>query len=50
LLHTAAAAAVYFVQGILGLSRLASSFFFKDNLGVEPAQVSVMCCVTGFTI
>jgi hypothetical protein len=35
----AAAAAVYFVQGILGLSRLALSFFFKDDLGVEPAQV-----------
>lgn len=32
--------AVYFVQGILGLSRLALSFFFKDDLGVEPAQVS----------
>jgi hypothetical protein len=32
-------AAVYFVQGILGLSRLALSFFFKDDLGVEPAQV-----------
>lgn len=31
--------AVYFVQGILGLSRLALSFFFKDDLGVEPAQV-----------
>eukprot|EP00798_Chlamydomonas_sp_ICE-L_P015797 gene15797-21921_t len=29
---------VYFVQGILGLSRLALSFFFKDTLDVEPAQ------------
>jgi hypothetical protein len=35
----AAVGAVYFVQGILGLSRLALSFFFKDDLGVEPAQV-----------
>jgi hypothetical protein len=31
--------AVYFVQGILGLSRLALSFFFKDDLGIEPAEV-----------
>lgn len=33
------AVSVYFVQGILGLSRLALSFFFKDDLGIEPAQV-----------
>jgi len=33
------ARAVYFVQGILGLSRLALSFFFKDTLRVEPAEV-----------
>lgn len=33
------AISVYFVQGILGLSRLALSFFFKDDLGIEPAQV-----------
>jgi folate/biopterin transporter len=31
---------VYFVQGILGLSRLAVSFFLKDDLGLSPAQVS----------
>jgi hypothetical protein len=30
---------VYFVQGILGLSRLAVSFFFKDELHIEPAEV-----------
>lgn len=30
---------VYCVQGILGLSRLALSFFFKDELQIEPAQV-----------
>ncbi len=31
---------VYFVQGILGLSRLAVSFFLKDELALSPAQVS----------
>ncbi|ARV57736.1 folate/biopterin family MFS transporter [Nostocales cyanobacterium HT-58-2] len=33
---------VYFVQGILGLARLAVSFFLKDELGLSPAQVSAM--------
>eukprot|EP00877_Chromochloris_zofingiensis_P007082 jgi/Chrzof1/2627/Cz11g23020.t1 len=33
---------VYLVQGILGLSRLALSFFFKDDLHIEPAQVAVL--------
>jgi len=33
---------VYFVQGILGLSRLAVSFFLKDELGLSPAQVSAL--------
>ncbi|KAG2430376.1 hypothetical protein HYH02_013738 [Chlamydomonas schloesseri] len=33
---------VYFVQGILGLSRLAVSFFFKDELHIEPAEVAVL--------
>jgi len=33
---------VYFVQGILGLARLAISFFLKDELGLSPAQVAVM--------
>ena len=36
----AAIAAVYFVQGILSLARLAISFFFKDALGLSPAEVS----------
>lgn len=31
---------VYFVQGILGLARLAVSFFLKDELALSPAQVS----------
>eukprot|EP00775_Hariotina_reticulata_P012361 gene12361-12496_t len=38
---------VYFVQGILGLSRLALSFFFKDDLGVDPAQVAVLTGLAG---
>lgn len=33
---------VYFVQGILGLARLAISFFLKDDLGLSPAQVSAL--------
>ena len=33
---------VYFVQGILGLARLAVSFFLKDDLGLSPAQVAAM--------
>lgn len=33
---------VYFVQGILGLANLAVSFFLKDELGIGPAEVSVL--------
>ena len=33
---------VYFVQGILGLARLAVSFFLKDELGLSPAAVSAL--------
>ncbi|MCC3537731.1 MAG: folate/biopterin family MFS transporter [Microcoleus sp. PH2017_25_DOB_D_A] len=33
---------IYFVQGILGLARLAVSFFLKDELGMTPAEVSAM--------
>lgn len=33
---------VYFVQGILGLARLAVSFFLKDELLLSPVQVSVL--------
>ncbi|EFJ45107.1 hypothetical protein VOLCADRAFT_64019 [Volvox carteri f. nagariensis] len=40
--HTCSMAAVYFVQGILGLSRLAVSYFFKDELHIEPAEVAVL--------
>jgi folate/biopterin transporter len=33
---------VYFVQGILGLARLAVSFFLKDDLALSPAEVSAL--------
>jgi folate/biopterin transporter len=33
---------VYFVQGVVGLARLAVSFFLKDELGLSPAQVSAL--------
>lgn len=33
---------VYFVQGIVGLARLAISFFLKDELGLSPAEVSAL--------
>uniref|UniRef100_A0A7S0T5G3 Folate/biopterin transporter n=1 Tax=Erythrolobus madagascarensis TaxID=708628 RepID=A0A7S0T5G3_9RHOD len=31
---------VYFVQGVMGVSRLAVSFFLKDELALSPATVS----------
>ena len=33
---------VYFVQGVLGLARLAISFFLKDELLLSPAEVSAL--------
>ncbi len=33
---------VYFVEGILGLARLAVSFFLKDELGLSPSEVSAL--------
>lgn len=33
---------VYFVQGILGLARLAVSFFLKDDLGLSPAEMAAL--------
>jgi folate/biopterin transporter len=33
---------VYFVQGILGLARLALSFFLKDELGLSPAETAAL--------
>jgi folate/biopterin transporter len=43
---TIAIAMVYFVQGILGLSRLAVSFFLKDDLNLDPAETAFL---TGFS-
>lgn len=37
------ASAVYFVQGILGLARLAISFFYKDEFQLDPATVKHYC-------
>ncbi|MBA0651632.1 hypothetical protein Goklo_018940, partial [Gossypium klotzschianum] len=41
-----AVAMVYFVQGVLGLARLAVSFYLKDDLHLDPAETAV---VTGFS-
>lgn len=38
---------IYVVRGILNLARLAISFFLKDELGLTPAEVSVL---TGFAV
>ena len=39
---------VYFVQGALGLSRLATTFFYKDELHMSPAEMVIVpthaCC------
>lgn len=42
---TIAVAMVYFVQGVLGLARIAVNFYLKDDLHLEPAEViiSTMC-------
>ncbi|EYU41473.1 hypothetical protein MIMGU_mgv1a005686mg [Erythranthe guttata] len=37
-----AVAMVYFVQGVLGLSRLAVSFYMKDDLHLDPAETAVI--------
>jgi len=34
-----AVAIVYFVQGVLGLARLAVSFYLKDDLHLDPAEL-----------
>lgn len=39
---------VYFVQGALGISRLALSFFLKDDLGLSPAAVSALTGILVF--
>lgn len=42
---TIAVAMVYFVQGVLGLARIAVNFYLKDDLQLDPAEViiSTMC-------
>eukprot|EP00775_Hariotina_reticulata_P011919 gene11919-12063_t len=42
-----AIALVYFVQGILRLSSLALTFFEKDHLHMEPAQMAVADTISG---
>jgi folate/biopterin transporter len=37
---------IYFVQGMLALSRLAVSFFMKDDLLLSPAQVAAISGIT----
>lgn len=39
---TIAIAMVYFVQGILGLARLAVSYFLKDDLHLDPAEAALL--------
>lgn len=41
-LELTALLSIYFVQGILGLVRLAISFFLKDDLGLSPAEVAAL--------
>nr|XP_025676013.1 folate-biopterin transporter 1, chloroplastic isoform X2 [Arachis hypogaea] len=41
-----AVAMVYFVQGVLGLARLAVNFFLKDDLHLDPAETAV---ISGFS-
>ncbi|XXG73730.1 hypothetical protein AAC387_Pa07g2591 [Persea americana] len=41
-----AVAMVYFVQGVLGLSRLAVSFYLKDDLHLDPAETAVISGVS----
>ncbi|GBG66036.1 hypothetical protein CBR_g55014, partial [Chara braunii] len=39
---------VYFVQGVIGLSKLAVTFFLKDDLGLDPAEAAILSGVTTF--
>ncbi|XP_061376160.1 folate-biopterin transporter 1, chloroplastic [Gastrolobium bilobum] len=41
-----AVAMVYFVQGVLGLARLAVSFYLKDDLHLDPAEAAL---ISGFS-
>ncbi|KAL6581738.1 hypothetical protein OROMI_005752 [Orobanche minor] len=37
---------VYFVQGVLGLSRLAVNFYLKDDLHLDPAETAIISGVS----
>jgi folate/biopterin transporter len=39
---------VYFVQGLLGISRLALTFYYKDTLHLGPAELSLISSFTVF--
>jgi folate/biopterin transporter len=41
-LELLAVLSIYFIQGILGLARLAVSFFLKDELAFSPAQMGAL--------
>ncbi|PIM98339.1 Acetyl-CoA transporter [Handroanthus impetiginosus] len=41
-----AVAMVYFVQGVLGLARLAVNFYLKDDLHLDPAETAI---ISGFS-
>ncbi|CAI9771320.1 unnamed protein product [Fraxinus pennsylvanica] len=41
-----AVAMVYFVQGVLGLSRLAVNFYLKDDLHLDPAETAIISGVS----
>jgi len=41
-----AIALVYFVQGIIGLSSLAITFYYKDTLHLEPSELSFLGSIT----
>ncbi|KAL2469885.1 Folate-biopterin transporter 1 [Abeliophyllum distichum] len=41
-----AVAMVYFVQGVLGLSRLAVNFYLKDDLHLDPAETAIITGVS----
>lgn len=45
-----AVAMVYFVQGVLGLARLAVSFYLKDDLHLDPAEVCLFRNAHGFRL
>jgi len=45
-MFTYTAMTVYFVQGSLGLAALARTFYFKDTLGLSPAEVAALQGIT----